>query len=77
MPDAMDQVQALVSDRIADELQRHHDRPRALGRTHCAVADCRAAINAERTALGAQLCIECQHEADARDAHLAAWARRR
>lgn len=69
MPDAMDQVQQLVDDTASDALRRHADRPQRAGLTHCEVADCREPIAPRRTALGARLCMECQQEQEARDAH--------
>ena len=77
MPDAMDHVQQHVEDSASDALRRHADRPRTQGRMDCAVADCREPITPERTALGAQLCMECQQEAEARDAHFRGWKRPR
>ena len=75
MADAMDAVQQHAIDATEDVLRRHHARPVMAGRTHCAILDCGEAINAARTALGAQLCLECQHEEEARDAHFKAWRR--
>lgn len=77
MPDAMDRLQQFNDDQAEDALRRHADRARPAGRTHCAVADCREPIVPERTALGAQLCMECQHEEDARNAHVRGWKRPR
>ena len=77
MPDAMDQVQQHVDDMASDALSRHAARPRTQGRTHCAVADCQEPIAAERTALGAQLCMECQQDEDSRAAHFRGWKRPR
>jgi hypothetical protein len=77
MPDAMDRVQQHVEDSASDALRRHADRPRTQGLMHCEVADCREPIHPKRTALGARLCIECQQEAEARDAHLSVWRRGR
>lgn len=77
MPDAMDQVQQHVDDTASDALRRHANRPRTQGLTHCEVADCCEPIVPARTALGARLCMECQQEQEARDAHLSAWRRGR
>lgn len=60
MPDEMDRVQALVEAQAEDALKRHTQRPRIEGRTHCANAECDAAIHPVRHASGAQLCIDCQ-----------------
>lgn len=75
-PDAMDHLQQLNDDHTSDALKRHADRVRAVGRTHCANLDCAEPITSARTAIGAQLCLPCQHEADAQDAHLNRWRRR-
>ena len=77
MPDAMDHCQQHNIDQVDDALRRHADRPQRVGLTRCEVADCREPIHPQRTALGARLCIECQQEAEARDAHLSAWRRGR
>lgn len=61
-------MQQFTEDANNDALQRHAARQRPAGRTHCAMLDCRAAILPQRTALGAQLCLECQREADAIEA---------
>jgi RNA polymerase-binding transcription factor DksA len=76
MPDAMDQLQAFNDDHTADALRRHADRVVAVGRSHCAIADCREPISDARRDLGAQLCLACQHEAEARSAHFSQWMRR-
>lgn len=74
MPDAMDAVQERTLRELG-EIEAH--RPRLqVGRTHCHRADCGEPIAPQRTALGAQLCMECQHEQDARDAHFRVWGRR-
>jgi hypothetical protein len=76
MPDAMDQVQAFNDDHTADALQRHADRPKRVGLTHCAIGDCREPIMDARRELGAQLCLACQHEEEARAAHINKWKQR-
>ena len=75
MPDAMDAVQERVL-REERELLEQRRTPRPAGLTHCRRHDCREPIAPPRTALGAQLCLECQHEQDARDAHFRIWGRR-
>lgn len=62
MSDAMDRLQQFNDDHVADALKRHAARPRVVGLTHCEVADCREPIAAERTRLGARLCLECQRD---------------
>lgn len=76
MPDLMDAVQQYAADHTADALAQHARRPVVQGRTHCAQQDCGEPIAPERTSLGAQLCLDCQHEQEARDAHFAKWGRR-
>ncbi len=76
MADAMDAVQQQALDAAEDALLRHQARAVPPGRTTCANLDCGEPIHAARTALGAQLCLECQHEQDARDAHFRTWRRR-
>lgn len=76
MADAMDAVQQQALDAAEDALLRHQARPAPAGRTSCANLDCGESIHPARTALGAQLCLECQHEQDARDAHFNTWRRR-
>lgn len=46
------------------------------GRTHCINLDCGEPIATARTAMGAQRCMDCQREHEARDAHFAAWGRK-
>ena len=75
MPDLMDSVQErLLAE--ADALQAVRLDRRPAGRTHCSSEDCGEPISPERTALGAQLCIECQRGAEAKAAHFATWSRR-
>jgi len=76
MPDAMDRVQQHAQDLNSDALAEHARRPVVQGRTHCAQQDCGEPIAPARMALGAQLCLDCQHEQEARDAHFAKWGRR-
>ena len=76
MPDAMDAVQSFNDAHTEDALKRHADRPQQKGRSHCANADCGEPIGDARQALGAQLCLPCQHEEEKRNAHLAVWRRR-
>ena len=68
MGDAMDRAQDFNLLHVEDALRRHAQRPRAAGLTACEVADCREPIRAERTALGARLCDDCQDEEDRRRA---------
>jgi hypothetical protein len=77
MPDAMDQCQQFNDDQTEDALRRHADRARPVGLSHCERSDCREPIKPERTALGARLCMECQHEEEAREAHFRGWKRPR
>lgn len=76
MPDLMDQLQQHTADHVADSLKAHAERPRPAGRTTCANLDCREPIVAARTALGAQLCMDCQHEVDSQSAHFRSWRHR-
>lgn len=76
MPDAMDAVQQFAADATDDALRRHQARPVVAGRTTCANLDCGEPIGPARTALGAQLCMECQREHEARSAHFRTWGRR-
>ena len=76
MPDAMDKMQTFNDDHTADALKRHADRPKTEGRTHCAVLDCREPIFDARRLLGAQLCLSCQQEEEARSAHINRWRQR-
>lgn len=76
MPDAMDRMQAFNEDHTADALKRHAARKVAAGRMHCVVSDCGEPISDARRDMGAQLCLACQKEEEARDAHLSRWARR-
>lgn len=68
MPDAMDAVQQHAQDLTADALALHARRTVIAGRTHCANLDCGEAIAPPRTALGAQLCLECQRHDEAQTA---------
>lgn len=76
MPDAMDRVQQHAQDLNADALAAHTQRQVDIGRTECINLDCGEAIAPPRTAMGAQRCIDCQTEHEARAAHFAAWGRR-
>lgn len=76
MPDAMDKLQTFNDEHTADAIRRHAERKQPVGRTHCANVDCREPIFDARRLLGAQLCMECQREEDARNAHLARWKQR-
>jgi RNA polymerase-binding transcription factor DksA len=73
MPDAMDAIQREAEQLAADAVQQHANRPRQPGRTTCDNADCGEPISAARTALGARLCLECQTEEEARNAHFRSW----
>lgn len=75
MPDLMDAIQERML-READEILLHRPQQGGAGRTKCANEDCDEAIVPARTALGAQLCLECQQAEEARGAHLRTWARR-
>ncbi len=76
MPDAMDRVQQHNQDLASDALAKHARRVVQAGRTDCANHDCREPIHATRTALGAQLCLDCQTEEDGRHSHFAKWKAR-
>lgn len=76
MPDAMDRVQQHAQDLADDALIAHVQRPRPVGRDTCENVDCREGIGAARQALGARLCLDCQHEEEARLAHFKTWGRR-
>lgn len=71
MPDHMDRVQ----ERLLEEQERLMQRRTVelKGRSDC--ADCGEEILPLRTAMGAQLCLDCQQGLEARQAHLAGWAR--
>lgn len=47
-------------------------QPTGQGRTHCIAEDCGAPIAPVRQAMGAQLCIDCQRDAERR---AQSWAR--
>lgn len=72
----MDRCQQFNDDVVADALARLASKARSAGLSECERLDCGEPINPERTALGARLCMECQHEADAQAAHFRAWSRR-
>jgi RNA polymerase-binding transcription factor DksA len=72
----MDAVQQYAENYTADALAQHARRPVVQGRTHCANTDCGEPIAPTRTALGAQLCLDCQHAEEARAAHFAKWGHR-
>lgn len=76
MPDAMDRVQQHAQDLTADALAAHAKRAVVVGRTHCINVDCGEAIAPARTTMGAQRCVVCQTEHEARAAHFAAWGHR-
>lgn len=76
MPDAMDRVRQHAQDVAADALAKHASRPVLPGRAYCANLDCEADIAPARTALGAQLCLECQQAEEARRVHQQTWMRR-
>lgn len=76
MPDAMDRVQQHAADLASDALAVHATRPQVAGRTECANLDCGEPILPARTALGAQLCLDCQQGEEARAAHFTTWGRR-
>lgn len=76
MPDAMDRCQQYNIDAVDDAQRRRASASPAAGLAACERLDCGEPINPERTALGARLCMECQGEADARDAHFRALGKR-
>ena len=76
MPDAMDRVQQHAADITSDALQAHAQRTQLPGRSTCANLDCGEPIAAHRTAMGAQLCMDCQSADEARAAHFRTWGRR-
>ena len=76
MPDFMDHIQQHAEDVTADALAAHALRQRPAGRETCANLDCGADIAPVRTALGAQLCMDCQSAEESQDAHFKAWGRR-
>ncbi|MGE4366192.1 hypothetical protein [Thermomonas sp.] len=76
MTDDMDRVQQHVEDCARDALAAHALRQRQPGRTTCANLDCGADIAPVRTALGAQLCMDCQTAEEAQAAHFKTWGRR-
>lgn len=73
----MDAVQQHAQHMAEDALQRHAARRQVAGRTSCANLDCGEPITPARTALGAQLCMECQIEAEGQAAHFSTWRRHR
>lgn len=75
MPDHMDAIQDRVQ-RETDAIIANHTAPAAAGRTTCARAECGEPIAPQRTAIGARLCIDCQHEEEARQAHFRTWGAR-
>lgn len=74
MPDEMDVIQERVQRDIDALVARRV--PAGNGRRQCARAECKEPIRAERTALGAQFCLECQREIDANAASLGGRRRR-
>ena len=76
MPDEMDRVQQHAEAVTRDALAAHALRPQQAGRETCANLDCGADIAPVRTALGAQLCMDCQMGEEAAQAHLKTWGRR-
>lgn len=76
MPDFMDHIQQHAEDVTADALAAHALRQRPAGRETCANLDCGADIAPVRTALGAQLCMDCQTGEEAAQVHLKTWGRR-
>lgn len=76
MPDAMDHCQQLAEDLATSALEHHARREVKPGRTTCANLDCGDDIAPARTALGAQLCIDCQRGEEAQAAHFRTWSRR-
>lgn len=77
MPDELDRVQAMTELHLQNAIDNHANRPRAQGLPHCEDLDCGEPISAQRQAMGARLCVDCQSAEEARDAHLAAWRRGR
>ena len=74
MPDAMDAIQERVL--LDTEAAVAARAAQAEGRTHCAYAGCGEPITPERTALGAQFCLDCQRAAESSAAHFRTWCRR-
>ena len=72
----MDHIQQHAEDVAADALAAHALRQRQPGRTTCANLDCGADIAPVRTALGAQLCMDCQAAEEAQASHFKTWGRR-
>lgn len=66
MPDAMDRVQQHAQDLTADALDAPARRPRPLGLAFCEDEACGEPVSPERQALGARLCLDCQHATEAR-----------
>ncbi len=69
MADSIDGVQQFMQDAVDDALQRRAARPVVDGRAVCANLDCQEPIAPARTALGAQLCMECALAEEARARH--------
>lgn len=65
-----DRAQAL---QLAEIEAANATRPVRAGRERC--RECGRAISAQRQALGAELCFEHQHEAEAKAAHFKQWRR--
>jgi hypothetical protein len=70
MPDLGDYVQAL---QLAEIEAANATRTVREGRDTC--EDGGAAVSPQRKALGARLCLEHQHEVEARAAHFKRWQR--
>lgn len=62
--DIIDVAQRRQQEEIEHALQAHADKPVRTGREVCATPGCDEPISAARQALGAQLCIDCQRDAE-------------
>lgn len=66
MPDAIDRLQEQEAEFHQRALSAHAAQLPRRGRDMCADEDCGEPISERRKALGAQLCLACQHAAEQR-----------
>lgn len=62
--DVIDVAQRRQQEEIEQALQAHASKPVRVGRDVCAVTGCGEPISAMRKSMGAQLCIDCQQDAE-------------
>lgn len=73
--DDADRVSDMDARQLSGALAHHARRPRAAGRATCANLDCAAPIASLRQQIGAQLCIDCANEEEARARHMRGGSR--